>query len=619
MQNLNHLSVSSDWTLVTLIVILNLYIQNLWVFGFSIIYLILTHKFWNILIFEILICLIILSLNLKLIKLPYYCVASIKGQQIIATNLIYDIQFKSEDTYTIGDCIKIDTGALKLASYANLNAKNIYYLLNDSAIQKLTYLPMIKRLIAFKIEPIDDLKIKAFANKLLLQVNDYEQLSPEVLGVSFSYYLLLNYLELIIDKCFKKRAYASLLMGFTCFQLFGFNMTIWRLLGFKMAKRMSNEYDYNFSFPVLFMIILNPKIIYHIGFKISVLIHLLAIFKNDIDFKTIILMIESYFFNEVSLIKWVFYHTYLRFYSFIYLSSLLLALINPKLMDILYQVVIKVEDLNCIQIKGHLSIAVILFGIFMIKNYKMPKFMQKCCMVLLIVSNISNIFGTVTFIDVGQGDAILIKAPFNRESILIDTGPKVSYYLLKRSLNRLGVYQIDHLIITHSDEDHIGNLLNLVQDYEVLDIVYEDKDIATSLSKMISLNHQGFDNSNDNSLVYYLNYLGRMEFLFTGDISSKIEAQIIKEYPLNNLDVLKLSHHGSKTGSCQKFLYYLNPYFAIASTNGRYGHPHPEVIENLKRQKIRMLSTSECGDISFIFTNLLRFIACSNGEFVIIK
>ena len=551
--------------------------------------------------------------------MPYYCVSSIKGQQIIATNLFYDIQFKSEDVYIPGDLIKIDASALKLVSYDNLHAKNIYYLLNDSEVQKLGYLPSIKRFVALRIERLEDLEIKAFANKLLLQLNDYEQLNPEVLGISFSYYLLLNYLEIIVDKCFKKRLYSCLLMAFICLQLFGFNTTIWRLLAFKIAKRMSDEYDYRFSFPILILLLMNPKVINHIGFKISALIHLFAIFKNDVDFKTIILMIEAYFFNEISLIKWIFYQTYLRFYSLVYLTSLLFILINPELISLLYKLVLKVESYNCIHIKGHLSLVVIGFGICLIKYYKMPKCLQKCLVVLLIASNVSNIFGSVTFIDVGQGDAILIKAPFNSQSILIDTGPKVSYYQLKRSLNRLGVYQIDHLIITHSDADHIGNLLNLVTDFDVQNIIYEDQDLKTEVGYMTSLNVQGFDNPNDNSLAYHLNYLGRMEFLFTGDISSKIETQIIRKYPINDIDVLKLSHHGSKTGSCEKFLYYLNPYYGIASTNGRYGHPHPEVVEKLEQQGIKMLSTSECGDISFIFTNLFRFIACSNGEFVIIK
>ena len=127
-----------------------------------------------------------------------------------------------------------------------------------------------------------------------------------------------------------------------------------------------------------------------------------------------------------------------------------------------------------------------------------------------------------------------------------------------------------------------------------------------------------YDNDNDNSLIYLLN-VNNLNFLFTGDISSNVEKVLVHKYPSLDIDVLKVSHHGSKTASFKLFLGEIMPEFAIISTSGQYGHPAEEVIENLNAYLVRIFNTKEDGDIEIYFTELYNIIKYRICDFVIIK
>ena len=119
------------------------------------------------------------------------------------------------------------------------------------------------------------------------------------------------------------------------------------------------------------------------------------------------------------------------------------------------------------------------------------------------------------------------------------------------------------------------------------------------------------DNENDNSSVIYTE-LNNHKFLFMGDAGVEVEEDLIEKYNLQDIDVLKVGHHGSKTSSSEEFINNINPKYSIISVgkNNRYGHPNKEVLENLKKSKI--YRTDKEGSIMFkIKKNKLQIETCS--------
>ncbi len=106
------------------------------------------------------------------------------------------------------------------------------------------------------------------------------------------------------------------------------------------------------------------------------------------------------------------------------------------------------------------------------------------------------------------------------------------------------------------------------------------------------------DDINENSMVLLVSYVN-FRMLFTGDISSSVEASLLEELP--DCDILKIPHHGSRFSSSESFLQTVNPQFALISAgrNNSYGHPHQETLDRLQEQGIRSLCTDKCGAIEF--------------------
>ena len=245
----------------------------------------------------------------------------------------------------------------------------------------------------------------------------------------------------------------------------------------------------------------------------------------------------------------------------------------------------------------------------------------------------------VTFLDVGQGDAIFIQAP-NGNQILIDTGP--TDVVIRKLSEILPYYDryIDFVITTHPDLDHIGGAPTLFDRYKIgTYIFYENEpvsDVIERLNESIANNGVATghvragdrivldarrniyldvlwpsdkyesEDKNDLSIVTKLVYKNA-DVLLTGDASAKIERLLISEYADDaagtylQSDILKLGHHGSKTSSSEAFLKMVAPAFSIVSAglNNRYNHPSPEVIERLERFGFTIMKTTDLGSVVF--------------------
>ncbi len=237
----------------------------------------------------------------------------------------------------------------------------------------------------------------------------------------------------------------------------------------------------------------------------------------------------------------------------------------------------------------------------------------------------------VHFIDVGQGDSILIQPP-DGTTILIDGGKIWCYTFLADYLRRAGVKKIDYLIVSHPHGDHYGGLIKILKTFKVDNLLVSGQKDTTDhyqrfMETVDSLKGVKYklaragdrysfgevellimhpsdrlsDNLNDCSIIAKLIY-GDVSFLFTGDAEEDAELEAIGRGYNMKSTILKVAHHGSRTSTDQYFLSRISPKEAIISVgedNG-YGHPTPQVLRRLKRGGIKTYRTDLDGTILYL-------------------
>ena len=239
----------------------------------------------------------------------------------------------------------------------------------------------------------------------------------------------------------------------------------------------------------------------------------------------------------------------------------------------------------------------------------------------------------ISFLDVGQGDAILIQTPSGHD-MLIDGGPTNN--VLTR-LNEVMSYldrDIDIVVATHPDSDHVTGLIPVLEKYTAHHILTSGQESETGIFKNVDeviikenvetrIAYQGdvidfrdgvtaqvlhplvgekFKDTNAASVSLVLTY-GSMSFLLTGDLPSTNEPLLISSGLLpNHVTVYKAAHHGSKYSSGEQLLTYIKPEYAVISAgkDNTYGHPNSEAIERLQMYSKEILSTIDRGTITFI-------------------
>lgn len=259
--------------------------------------------------------------------------------------------------------------------------------------------------------------------------------------------------------------------------------------------------------------------------------------------------------------------------------------------------------------------------------------------VLSIVFSVSIVFYAnpgvlkISLLDVGQGDAILIESPSGKR-ILIDGGG--SNKVLSKLSEELSFFvrDIDVILATHGDADHITGLIPALERFDIRTVVYaasgttelfddfyrhveyEDATVTIARQGDRIIFHDGVTvyilspneiqsrakDTNDTSIATLVTY-GEHSFLFTGDLPIKKEGSLLTNKVLTkNVTVYKAGHHGSNTSSGEQLLSYIRPEYAVISAgkDNRYGHPHEETLTRLKKYSKEILSTIDRGTISFI-------------------
>ena len=579
-----------------------------------------------------------------------------------------------------------------------LKSKKIYYTFNADALevvgQNSNIYYQFKHWLSKRIETIDDTGyIKAFVlgskNEIdedifkTYQNNGITHLFA-ISGMHIS--LFSSILLFLLKKVHLKdnQAYKIVLLfllGYTFLVSFTASVvrafTLYLLLYLNKRLKLGVTTTRIFIYAIVLILLLNPFFILDIGFLYSSLTSFgLILFSDYLKTSNKVLALL-----RVSLIALLFSLpiTINNFYEYNFLSILANILIVPLVSTIIYplSLITLIFPFFHPILKFFLmileTISTILSSItwFKIILPKMPWFLvisyyfiiylifktkKKGLVILLIILllgyklsfNFDNNF-YVYYLDVGQGDSILLINPRSRKATLIDTGGKKSvsynefppneYHVSNNTitfLKSINISKINTLITTHGDYDHMGESTNLVNNFKVGKAILNcgslnelEQDLITLLDKkhikyskcinqldispikLYFLNSGEYDNENDNSNVIYAK-LNDYKFMFMGDAGVEKEKDILNKYNISVIDVLKIGHHGSKTSSSKEFITKIKPKYSIISVgkNNRYGHPNKEVLENLKDSKI--YRTDQDGSIMFkIKNNKLKFKTCS--------
>ncbi len=417
---------------------------------------------------------------------------------------------------------------------------------------------------------------------------------------------------------------------------------------------------------VLFLVIYDYKIIYDVGFLYSAITvagiilcqdyincdnKLLSSFRLSLVSFLFSMPISLFTFYEVNILS-IFYNIIYvpvvgGFVYFLCLGSFVCPIFYRMfyvVVNVLEDVSLFLDSINLFNIWMDFNIVeIILFYVFLGLIFVIQKniFIVGLFIIVLFdyVCPYFDSSAYVYFFDVGQGDCSLIIGPYRREVILVDTGgitnyafeewmKKDDYHVFSNVLSFLksmGIKKIDYLLLTHGDYDHMGDASYVVDNVEVknvlfnndsynnleLELIHKLKSKGISYGNKVNrldlsnryffINDGSYDNENDNSLVLYTEIYDK-KLLFMGDVGIEVEVDLINKYDLNNIDVLKVGHHGSKTSSGDEFIDWIKPKNSVISVgeSNRFGHPNNEVLSNLIDSNI--YRTDKQGSIIFKIT-----------------
>ena len=557
-----------------------------------------------------------------------------------------------------------------------LLGKKIYYTLSAKEIIKYknhNFLYKIKNIIISKIDSIPN---NGYIKSLILgdnnsvdkdSLNSYRQNGvSHLFAISGMHVIfIIKILEAIMNKIIKKEeikyTIIFLILFFYSF-VASFSISIIRAVLMFIIGKICKLLKYKikpietFIFTLCISLIINPYNIYNISFKYSFMVSLFLIIFSDLINKrktyigklfmtsliaflaSIPIQINTFF--SINILSIIFNIFFVPFFTFIFFPITIIVFIFPCF-SYFYSILINILETISMVLSNikfgtitlcHINIFIIIWYYFIILIFlKKSNYLYGFILVMTIFihTNINylNKYIRVSVLDVGQGDSILISLNYNKGNILIDTGGKVSYveeewkqrkkYSIAENtiipyLKSLGIKKINYLVLTHGDYDHMGEAINLINNYQIDGVIFncgEYNDLENELIELLDknninysscinklnvndydlkfLNTKEYDNENDNSSVLYFNYK-KFKFLFMGDAGKIREKDILEKYNLKNITFLKVGHHGSNTSSSKEFINEIAPKYSLISVgrNNRYGHPKSEVLDNLLQSNI---------------------------------
>jgi len=590
---------------------------------------------------------------------------TVKGKEKVLVNC-----YECEINPNIGDYIKA-TGNFKIPSkntvpylfnYQNyLKSKKINYIFTIKNIEYTKSNNILYKLKNNTINRVNNIN-NSYLNTFILGINELDDEIYSVYqnnGISHLFAvsgmhisLLTSILFFILNKIIKNKTKVYILISiFLIFYMFltNFSPSVIRSSLLFIGIGFNKIFKLNFKTLDILLIILdilliyNPYYFYNISFLFSFTISIyLVVFSelfnkfNNYFIKIFLVSLVSFLvsfpivinnFFTINILSPIINIISVPFISFIIFPLSLLTFVFPILNNILLFTLNIFEVMSIFFSNISLNIDFGYMNIISIAIYYLiitsilirfkPYKTIILILFLIIIYNINyfNLYPKITFIDVGQGDSSLLVLPFNKSNILIDTGGNMRYNLTDNTLipylKANNIKKLDYLIITHGDYDHMGETINLVENFKVEKVIFNcgefnklEQDLIKFLdkkkipyyscikelniddSKLYFLNNKDYGNENDNSSVIYTE-LNNHKFLFMGDAGVEVEQNLIGKYNLKDIDVLKVGHHGSKTSSSEEFIDEINPKYSIISVGkkNRYGHPNKEVLNILDETK----------------------------------
>ena len=582
--------------------------------------------------------------------------------------ITYKYQDKEFNNLSYGDKIKVKGTLITPSKNTNQNTfnyqkylyyKKIYYLVEATSINKIAnnnnYLYTIKNTLYQKINKLKSsnyIKTLLFCDNTLskeikesYRINGISHLFS-VSGMHINFFVSIIYLYLNKITYNKRIKYLITNIFIITYLILFPSSSLLR------SAVMSILYSINYllklkikKIDILLLtlgvsLLINPFIIYDLGYIYSYTITFFLVLssstlkkKNKIN-KIIYISLLSFLVSipitiynsyEINIISILLNIILVPIISIIILPLTILTYIFPILDSILYlftntleKISLFISKINITKIifpKPSLLIIVLYYIIFLL-SYQNKKYFYLNIILLIIIyiSPYLNSNFEVVMFEVGEADCHLIKYPYNKNTILIDTGK--NEYKIKNEvipyLKSIGIKKIDYLIITHGDEDHIGGSITLINNFQVKNVILNkgtftdlEKELIKNLNKkkipyqininkinlsnhtIYLLNNTKYNNENDNSIITYFTYQ-KYKFLYMGDASITTEDNLLENYNLNNISILKVGHHGSNTSSSKDFISQINPSISLISVgkNNIYHHPNKEVINNLSKSRI---------------------------------
>lgn len=582
--------------------------------------------------------------------------------------ITYKYQDKEFNNLSYGDKIKVKGTLITPSKNTNQNTfnyqkylyhKKIYYLVEATSINKIAnnhnYLYTIKNTLYQKI---DKLKSSNYIKTLLFCDNTLSKEIKEsyrtngishlfsVSGMHINFFVSIIYLYLNKITYNKRIKYLITNIFIITYLILFPSSSLLR------SAVMSILYSINYllklkikKIDILFLtlgvsLLINPFIIYDLGYIYSYTITFFLVLssstlkkKNKIN-KIIYISLLSFLVSvpitiynsyEINIISILLNIILVPIISIIILPLTILTYIFPILDSILYSFTNTLETISLFISKINITkiifpkpslLIIVLYYIIFLLSYQNKKYFYLNIILLIIIyiSPYLNSNFEVVMFEVGEADCHLIKYPYNKNTILIDTGK--NEYKIKNEvipyLKSIGIKKIDYLIITHGDEDHIGGSITLINNFQVKNVILNkgtftdlEKELIKNLNKkkipyqininkinlsnhtIYLLNNTKYNNENDNSIITYFTYQ-KYKFLYMGDASITTEDNLLENYNLNNISILKVGHHGSNTSSSKDFISQINPSISLISVgeNNIYHHPNKEVINNLSKSRI---------------------------------
>ena len=582
--------------------------------------------------------------------------------------ITYKYQDKEFNNLSYGDKIKVKGTLITPSKNTNQNTfnyqkylyyKKIYYLVEATSINKIAnnnnYLYTIKNTLYQKINKLKSsnyIKTLLFCDNTLskeikesYRINGISHLFS-VSGMHINFFVSIIYLYLNKITYNKRIKYLITNIFIITYLILFPSSSLLR------SAVMSILYSINYllklkikKIDILLLtlgvsLLINPFIIYDLGYIYSYTITFFLVLssstlkkKNKIN-KIIYISLLSFLVSipitiynsyEINIISILLNIILVPIISIIILPLTIITYIFPILDSILYlftntleKISLFISKINITKIifpKPSLLIIVLYYIIFLL-SYQNKKYFYLNIILLIIIyiSPYLNSNFEVVMFEVGEADCHLIKYPYNKNTILIDTGK--NEYKIKNEvipyLKSIGIKKIDYLIITHGDEDHIGGSITLINNFQVKNVILNkgtftdlEKELIKNLNKkkipyqininkinlsnhtIYLLNNTKYNNENDNSIITYFTYQ-KYKFLYMGDASITTEDNLLENYNLNNISILKVGHHGSNTSSSKDFISQINPSISLISVgkNNIYHHPNKEVINNLSKSRI---------------------------------